>query len=177
MRSFVVVNTHYFAIVLHKLLGESFLEIELFSDVNKEDLVGGFLENSTELVLDKVSDEKIGVNFEFLFATSIKQFYEDVDFLFIDVGTVNNVDDVLFPKYDWSLPTYPLTLMEQHHAGIFHWDFSLDDTLDLAIRQDFRNCHQQSLLFARSEINIHLLSVLLLTLSLHRFHINFIFLL
>ena len=68
------------------------------------------------MILDEISDDKIGVNLKFLFATSIEQLYKDVDFLFVDVCTINDMNDVFLSKYDWSFSTDPLALMKQYHT-------------------------------------------------------------
>ena len=93
-----------------------------------------------------------------LFLASIEEFDEDVDLMFVDVGFINDVDDVFLSKDDGFLIGDSLAFVEKDHRFMGDGDLSADDGFDLTEGESSGNRNQEGLLLIGSKINVNMVS-------------------
>ena len=98
-----------------------------------------------------------------LFSASIEEFDEDVDLMFVDVGFVDEVDDVFFSKDDGSLISDSLAFVEKDHRFMGDGDLSADDGFDLTEGESSGYRNQEGLLLVGPEIKFNMVSKYFLT--------------
>lgn len=139
LRCSVVLDTNYFTIIFNQFFSKCLLKIQLLSNINEKHLIWSFSKSRGELILYKLSDHDIGTHFKSLLSASIKQFYENVNLLFIHMSIVNNVNNVFISKNKRFLFCNSLPFMEKNHTVLFDINFTLHDIFNLMVGGSFRN--------------------------------------
>ena len=83
--------------------------------------------------------------------------------MFVDVGLIDDVNDIFLAKDDEFFISDSLALMEKDHHFMGDGDLSADDGFDLTEGESSWNRNQEGLLLVGPEINVNIVSKYLLT--------------
>ena len=139
LRCSAVLDTNYLTIIFNQFFSKCLLKIQLLPNINEKHLIWRFSKSRSELILYKLSYHDISAHLKSLLSTSIKQFYENVNLLFIHMSIVNNVNNVFISKNKRFLFCNSLSFMEKNHTVLLDINFTLHDILNLMVGCSFRD--------------------------------------
>ena len=154
LRNSVILDTNDLTVILNQFLCKCVLKIQLFTNINEKHLIWRFSKGWSKFILNKISDDEIGVDLELLFSTSIEEFDEDIDLLFVDMSIVNNMDNVFIWEVECFFLGDSLSFMKEYHGLFLDVNFGLDHVSDLMVGGDFRYVDKEGFFLIGSEIDV-----------------------